>query len=339
MTDDGRVLGLLAEVLDEFPTTAPDRLLASVLEGLRTAQQRGRQPSLGGLRDVFARPLTPRRAAGSMVIVAAVVVAAVAFVQLGGRLGISGPGGPGTPSPSVSASPSASPPQSAFDGTLQPIEDIGDAGLRSGVAYTSRLFQPPVAFKLLASGLEELSGPPTDFCPPITSPRTIVLAWLAGCVSDLRFIRPFAVECGTTDTHPDAATLAAAILAKPNMGGVRDFGPIQGSSMFPASLFRGNPSGRVVDVFGGRFLARNATDPDHCRLLPEPGSQDPVIEIRGDLTARLILLDVDDQLVVLRVAGGGYDARTGAAARDRGYGAGGDLFNAILTGIHDIEFK
>jgi hypothetical protein len=85
MTDDGPVLGLLAEVLDEFPTTAPDRLLASVLEGLRTAPQRGRRPSLGGLRDVLARPLTPRRAAGTMVIVAAVVVAALAIVQRGGR--------------------------------------------------------------------------------------------------------------------------------------------------------------------------------------------------------------------------------------------------------------
>jgi hypothetical protein len=341
MTDDGRVLSLLSEVLDGYPTTAPDRLLASVLDGVRTAPQAGGWRMLRRGAIVGRPSIVPRRATGALLAAVAVVVAAIAIAQLLPRPGV-GPGGKGSPSPSV-VIPSSSPSEI----TLEAIEDTGSAGLRSGVTYTSRLFQPEVRFRLLGYGLKPDSGLETDFCSPFgsdapvpyTSSRTIVLAWRAGCVSDVRFIRPFAVECGTPDTHPDAATLAAAILAKPNVGGVRDYGSVAEAAVVPPTLFLGGSDGRVVDVFGGRFLDPKATDPDHCRLLPEPGSRDPVIEIRGDLTARLILLDVDAELVVIRAAGGGYDAATGAAARARGYGAGGEVFTAMLSAIQDIEFK
>ena len=42
MTDDDRVLRLLGDVLDRQPTSAPDRLLTTVLDKLQTAPQRGR---------------------------------------------------------------------------------------------------------------------------------------------------------------------------------------------------------------------------------------------------------------------------------------------------------
>ena len=42
MTDDGRLLRLLAGVLDEYPKLAPDELLVRVLDDVRTARQRPR---------------------------------------------------------------------------------------------------------------------------------------------------------------------------------------------------------------------------------------------------------------------------------------------------------
>ena len=54
-----------------------------------------------------------------------------------------------------------------------------------------------------------------------TSQRMLVLRYLYGCVSELRIIRPYAVECGTADEHPDASGLASAILDNPALSNVR----------------------------------------------------------------------------------------------------------------------
>jgi RNA polymerase sigma-70 factor (ECF subfamily) len=67
---------------------------------------------------------------------------------------------------------------------------------------------------------------------------------------------------------------------------------------------------------------------------------DPDIELRADMPQRLVLLDVGEQLVVLRVSGGGYDGATGSAARARGYGADDidDLFDVIVRRVHGLTF-
>ena len=232
--------------------------------------------------------------------------------------------------------------RSAFDGTLQPLE--ASTQLTSGVAYTSTTFAPQVAFRLRAFGKKVDPGEATDWCSPADgiplspSARSIVLPWKMGCVTDLRIIRPFAVDCGTAGPHPDAAALAAAVLDKPDLSAT-DLGSLQDPGAVPSTLFFGSYKGRVVRIPGSASMDP-ASDPDRCRLLPDPASHDPTIEIRGDLATDLILVDVHGELVVIRVAAGGYDAPTESAARARGYDGSGLLFEAaLLDGIYDIEFK
>ena len=216
----------------------------------------------------------------------------------------------------------------------------------SGVAYTSIAFKPQVAFRLRGLGQRANTGQPTDWCSPReldastprTSARTIVLAWKYGCVDDLRIIRPFAVDCGTPDAHPDAAALAAAILAKPTIDNVFYHGILEAPGALPPSLFLGTYPRRVLEIIRSRDLDPKATDPDGCRLLPEPGSGDPTIEIRGDMNSTLILVDVGGELVVIRAGSAGYDGPTAAAGEARGYGSI-DVLDAMLTGIYNIEFK
>jgi hypothetical protein len=226
------------------------------------------------------------------------------------------------------------------------MAEVSSSGLVSGVAYTSSLFKPQIAFRLRAMGPNQDTGLVTDWCSPRdsdspsphASSRAIMLAWETACVSDLRIIRPFAVDCGTPDAHPDAAALAAAILAKSGMGHVHDFGTLQTSGAVPPALFLRTYSGRVLEIIRSRDLDPKATDPDGCRLLPEPGTGDPTIEIRGDMNATLILVDVGRELVVIRAGSAGYDGPTGAAGEARGYGSL-DVLDAMLTGIYDIEFR
>jgi hypothetical protein len=249
-----------------------------------------------------------------------------------------------TPSPSLSPSET---PRSAFDGTLVAIERMGSAGLVSGVPYTSSAFTPKVALRLRGLGQRPNTGQETDWCSPReesdastprTSARAIVLAWRYACISDLRIIRPFAVDCGTPDTHPDAAALAAAILARPGIDNVHDRGTLQTPQAVPPGLFLGRYSGRVLEIIRSRDLDPKAIDPNGCRLLPEPGTGDPTIEVRGDMNATLILVDVGGELVVIRAGSAGYDGRTAAAGEARGYGSV-DVLGAMLTGIYAIEFR
>jgi hypothetical protein len=166
----------------------------------------------------------------------------------------------------------------------------------------------------------------------------IVLGEMPACVSDLRIIQPFGVDCGTPDAHPDSATLAAAILANHGMGIVHDRGLLQTPGVVPAGLFFEPYQGRVIEVIRSRNLDPKATDPDRCRLLSEPGSGDPTIEIRGDLSATLILFDVGGELVIVRAGAAGYDGPTEAAAEARGYG-NLEVMGAMLTSIRGIEFR
>ena len=82
MTDDGRTLLALTELLDELPVKAPDRLLAAVLDGVRAAPQRGRWPSVGAAVGLRSDSFTPRLAAGALLVAVLVVVASIAVGML-----------------------------------------------------------------------------------------------------------------------------------------------------------------------------------------------------------------------------------------------------------------
>ena len=124
--------------------------------------------------------------------------------------------GESSPSPMEVQAPS---PASATQTVGSDPVAIEDVGLKPDVALTSERFRPRVSFSVRRFE-NSLHGEKTDWCERFferTSERMIALHWLYGCVAELRLIRPYAVDCGTVDEHPDAAELATAILAKPGM--------------------------------------------------------------------------------------------------------------------------
>ena len=102
MTDDSRFLDLLGDVLADPPTTAPDRLLASVLDGVRTGPQRGR--GLFGIGRGLDRSL---RRLAPIALIGAIVVA-VTVIQSSTRPAVLAPRPTGSPSVAP-ASPSPVP--------------------------------------------------------------------------------------------------------------------------------------------------------------------------------------------------------------------------------------
>jgi hypothetical protein len=216
------------------------------------------------------------------------------------------------------------------------LEDTGTLVLDT--RYTSRLFEPAVTFK---ASPRTAGGAEADICPSvITSSRSIVFAHPKGCVEDLRIIRPWAVACGTAGDHPDADALAAAILALPATTSSTDLGALDKADPVPPAMFAAPFHGRVVQMLGyGPQFAADVDDRDHCRLLPDPGTDDPVIEIRRDMSALFVLVDVDGELIVIRASVAGHDAASGAEAQARGYGQGGaDQLRHLLGLVTDIRF-
>ena len=349
MTDDSRTLRLLDEALAAEATRAPDHLLASVLVGVRSAPQRGRW-----LR-------VPSRRATALVAACGLGVALLA-VALAPRPGLYGVG-TASPSPSASTGPSSSPSISPSPGASSgfspdpsrapvgprpsgpPLNlDDGSASYQgSTVAFqllTSEGFGVPVTFWLDGFGQRSpaTDGPTiSDWCAPTAGDRSIALPYMMGCQADLRFLRPQAVECGTSDDTPSVDELTAAILANEGLG-AHDRGPVTGDPTLPARLFRGAVTGRVVDVGRARLFDRTASNPDDCEIQ----AGDKAIEVRGDMAATLIMLDFKGELVIIRLADGGYDRTTGIEAHDRGYGEGGtsaETFAYFVTVIHDISFE
>ena len=216
------------------------------------------------------------------------------------------------------------------------IEDLSN--LAAGTLYTSRLFEPSITFGVSPRTEGQPGG---DICIPVdTSSRSIVLAHPKSCVGDLRLIRPWAVACGTAGDHPDADALAAAILAIPATTSSKDLGDLQAANAVPPGMFAERYHGRVVEMLGyGPLFATDVDDRDHCRLLPEPGTNDPVIEIRRDMSALFVLVDVNDELVVIRASEAGHDRASGAEAQSRGYGQGGaDQLRHLLGLVNGIRF-
>jgi hypothetical protein len=350
---------------DDAPRTAPRHLFDAVV-----AQTGSRRPRIGW-RARLGATATPRAFSGigpmGRLLILVAISAALLIGMIAGALLVGGPRpallavGP-TPRPTTTPTPTTSPtpmeppvatPSATPAGQLTamlgavPLEGIGSKVLLSGVRYTSSRFGLPIAFKLDAFGGLRVAGKGTDWCsydsaaqgPYLrTSARTILLSWLMGCVHQVWFIRPASVDCGTLTPHPDAAALAAAIMANPGLATPRDLGAVTSKGVLPAALFLQAHQGRVIDVTRSRPFDPNAVNPDHCRLLPEPGSGDPAFEVRGDIASRLVLIDVNGELLVLLVAPAGYDATTGAAAKARGYDSGApSMYGPLLSTIYDVK--
>lgn len=242
---------------------------------------------------------------------------------------------PPSPMPSPLASPLASPLGVVIDPAVELQRLIAPS---ADERVTSRLFRPKVTFTATPRTQGETAG---DVCPRAhTSARTIVLAHPKGCVQDLRFIRPWAVDCGAAGDHPDAAGLAAAILAIPGTRPSADLGDISSGGDLPKDLFREPYPGRVVRMAAsGPSVAWDVSDPDQCTLLPEPGTDDPVIEIRHDIGALFVLLDLDGELVVIRASADGHDSGSHQGAVARGYaGVDDDQLIHLLHLVRDIRF-
>jgi len=249
-----------------------------------------------------------------------------------------------TPAPPSSA-PASSPPASAdpsipssAGNVVDPAKDYEtSSSLLAGERVTSGRFLPKVTFTVTPRQAGAAAG---DICPlGYTSPRMIVLAHPHSCVEDLRFIRPWAVDCGAAGEHPDADALAAAILAIPGIPASVDLGDLAAGADVPAGTFREPYHGHVVRM-SYRPLTRDSEldDPDHCRLLPEPGSSDPAIEIRHDINALFIMLDVDGELVVVRTSSMGHDKSSRRGAVAFGYSADDDELLHLLRLVRDIRF-
>lgn len=228
---------------------------------------------------------------------------------------------------------------------IEPIEvavepvDIDDGRAPPvDVDLTSDLFAPAIDFRLRATK-QPGADQGNEFCILDTSPTSVVLGHVTGCVDDIRIVRPSDVECGRLDRDPVAATLAEAILAKRSIGAI-DRGPLVPGGNVPAALFATPLPGRVIDIPGTMTFDAQTDDPDHC-LLAVDGLSD--IELRRDLTARLVILDVGERLVVIRAGVGGHDRASAIAAHDRGYGTGAlaarvESIDHMLEQIYAIRF-
>jgi hypothetical protein len=201
------------------------------------------------------------------------------------------------------------------------LEDRGAAG-DDAIAppervLTSALFAPRIALRVG-------DGTPvgSEFCIGPTSDRTIVLRHVHSCRDEVRIFRPAAVDCGDLDTSPDAASFVAAMLARPDLGAV-DLGGLADGGV-PASLFQEPYAGRVIDIPGAGKV-EEADDPGGCRLLAESADGNEDVAIRRDVKARLVVLDVGGEMVVVMAV---LDGRGGDA----------EMLTHMLESVYDIRF-
>jgi hypothetical protein len=353
MMDDARFLRLLGDVLDDQPTRAPARLLDGLLSDVvATPQRHGLGWRLGR-----SLPRISRFAGGFATGAIVVAIVAIALYQLSPGTPGSGPGGMPTPqaspspvAPSAPESTSPSPAGSASDAWFVPGPAIAiestSGELRSGVLYTSDRFQPRITFRLPAFGGKPVANQDTDWCPfagensgyTKTSARMFLLAYKPACLSHIMVLRPYAVDCGTSTQHPNAAALTEAILANPTLGAIR-----LGESLSPANALDRWSLG--ADPITGLAVTRSSSvapgvrDPNGCVILPEPGSADPTIEIRADMSAVLYLFDHHGELMVVRESAGGYDGPTGAVAEERGDAGFVELMDRLVTYMADVAIE
>ena len=329
MQDDDLERQLRSWMGDQGPDADLTSTYDTIVDATRAAGQRPWFLVRRGIRQ--ATPISDRRffaervAVPALLVLLAVLLAAGALVA--GRRQQSDVQEP-TPSPSSQA-------PTVF-GDARALED--HVSLAPGPLYTSSRFRPTITFQTTA---RTLGLPEGDICLPVaSSSRSLVFAHPKGCVEDLRVIRPWAVDCASAGEHPDADTLANAILAIPATSGSTDLGDLQTGNAVRPGMFAETYHGRVIEMLGyAPLFAGDLDDRDHCRLLPEPGSDDPVIEIRRDLSASFVLIDFNGELIVIRASTAGHDAPSGLDALSRGYANGDETQLRHLFGlITDIQF-
>lgn len=343
MTDE-RMLRLLGEVLAEPPSTAPAHLRAAVLASVERAARDRRW-----LPDVrFDRPKLAVRGVGVLAVVVVLVGVGLIFPGLRPDEVVSpAPTATPTPTPSLGperSSPVTGPSDEAWSppGPLVSLEE-GGGSLRSGVTYMSDLFRPRLRLRFTAFGAALHANAETDWCGSgsyyqadraRTSDRLLTFPYLMSCRTVLQFIRPWAVECGTPSAHPDAATLASAILANPRLqtqdrGTPADAVPGWGLSAYP---------GRALYVAGTHGFDWTVADPAGCRLLPEPGSGDPEIAIRDDLGTSLLLYDIDDELLIVRLGSDFDPTNPTLPERFANTGVDAEWLTTMLATVRDVAF-
>ena len=218
-------------------------------------------------------------------------------------------------------------PATVLDGAI--VELVPDELL------TSEVFRPRVTFRIRA---RDDVGVSAEFCFEYSDADTIVFGHIMGCVDEVRIIHVGAMDCGGIDDAPDADTVAAAMLARPQLGAV-DRGVLGMGVTVPDRFLRAPLHGRVIDVVGTAETQFDVVDPDGCRFLPTPGSEAIPTEIRRDLQERYVLIDARGGLVVVRAGSDGQDGIAAKAEAGRGYGRPGpEGIWHMLSSIYDIGF-
>ena len=291
MNDDRRFLGLLSDVLAAPPRIAPDGLLDAVVEDVRVTGQRvRRRPTVHGSGQ-------RRRSSTWRLAIAATLACVIGSVLV---IGLTPLAGIVLPQPTPTQTPSASPAPSPSRTPSAATDIHALTHLEPDVTYTSARFVTGLTFKVHPRTPGSTGD---EWCmPPVVTARSIAFQHAKSCREGLSFLRPYEVSCGTLDAHPDADALAAAILANPAMAGAVDVGTLQTPGALPNGMFAAEYRGRVVEI-PARFAPYAGGEP--CVLFDEPGSRAPLLEVTGDVSMRLVLVDVDGGLLVIRAWGDG----------------------------------
>jgi hypothetical protein len=134
------------------------------------------------------------------------------------------------------------------------------------------------------------------------------------CLRELRILWPTEIDCGPSPVDLTVDGFANAVLANDNGLDAEDLGDLEGLDGLQTT-FEQPSTGRVISIPGTtKGVDHHAINPNDCVI----HSGDTYDELRGDLYTRLILLDVNGQLVVVRDSPG-HDQHSSEVARVRGY--------------------
>ena len=189
--------------------------------------------------------------------------------------------------------------------------------------------------------------PTGDICPSVRDEHAIHrLSRIRRAASeDLRIIRPWAVDVSDrlAITRTRTRSRPRSSQSPPTSGFDRPRRSADEQRRPGGHVRRGvpRPCRRDAAATPRCFAGRDVTDRDHCLLRPDPGSGDPVIEIRRDMSALFVLIDLDGELIVIRASTSGLRPRqAGSKPQSRGDTPGADAseLQHLLGLVHDIRF-